>query len=540
VELGKPHDFPSFGWDNEYGTRTVEVEGFQATKNLITNGEFLEFVKAGGYNDKNCWTEAGWQWRRFRNVLFPVFWVPNGPVGLNQYKLRTIFDIINLPLSWPVDVNAHEAAAFCNWRASLDSSPHPYRLISEVEHHLIRDSSTKDMSKGHKRDFLLAYSGAQMWDGSQKDNKYNTNLAFGSSTPVDALAPSDKGFRDTFGNVWQWTADDFNMLDGFEVHPLYLDFSSPCFDGLHTIILGGSFISTGDEASIFSRFHFRPHFSQHAGFRMATGPSNPATILPKQGTNGASVAQKDASSPGSDMDVMMLAHYGSRLEVLQWENGPSTALSFPTRIADHLQTTATSMGVPLKRALDMGCAVGRSSFHLAMGYDQVVGVDLCTQFIDAASELKREGQCMYKRKDALGQMTEIVSSIDNVVDRTRVEFHVDDACSVSPEIYGTFDGILVSCLLEYVHSPKDVLANLSRMVTPGGLIVIATSNIWSEAHTPRSNWLSTTDETSLEGIAAALGPEFSMKSRGDMANLNRVNTRKFEWIMLEVSVWQKA
>lgn len=49
-------------------------------KFLITNGEFLEFVRAGGYLDSTLWTEAGWQWRNFRNVLFPTFWVPNGPV----------------------------------------------------------------------------------------------------------------------------------------------------------------------------------------------------------------------------------------------------------------------------------------------------------------------------------------------------------------------------------------------------------------------------------------------------------------------------
>lgn len=537
VDLGKPHDFPSFGWDNEYGTRTVEVDEFKATKNLITNGEFLEFVKSGGYTSKSYWTEAGWQWRRFRNVLFPVFWVPNGPVGLNQYKLRCIFDIVNLPLSWPVDVNAHEATAYCKWRATLDSAPHPYRLISEVEHHLIRDSSTNDTSKAHMRDFLLAYSGSQMWDASSGNNKYNSNLAFGSHTPVDLLQPSDRGFHDTFGNVWQWSADDFNMLDGFEVHPLYLDFSSPCFDGLHTIILGGSFMSTGDEASIFSRFHFRPHFNQHAGFRMATGPSNPATILPKQGTNGASITAKDAAAGEDDLDSMMLAHYGSRLDVLPWDNGPSHALSFPTRVAALLYASAVENGVPLHRALDVGCAVGRASFTLALNFSEVVGVDLAKPLIDAANELKSEGQARYLRRDESGQVASIISSIENVVDRTRVAFHVDDACSLSPEIYGTFDVVLISNLLEYVHAPRDVLARVAAMVNPGGLILVASSNIWSQVHTPRSNWVSPSDQTALHGIGESLGPEFTMVSRSDMATLNRVTNRKFDWMMIEASVW---
>jgi hypothetical protein len=80
VKLGKPRDWRSFGWDNEYGTRTAKVESFAASKFLITNGEFLEFVRSGGYGNKAYWTEAGWQWRVFRNIHFPTFWCPDGPV----------------------------------------------------------------------------------------------------------------------------------------------------------------------------------------------------------------------------------------------------------------------------------------------------------------------------------------------------------------------------------------------------------------------------------------------------------------------------
>merc|ERR1719152_342471 len=84
------------------------------------------------------------------------------------------------------------------------------------------------------------------------------------------------------GNVWEWCGDDFHPLDGFRVHPLYDDFSTPCFDGAHNMIMGGSWASTGNEASAFARFHFRPHFFQHAGFRLTTsaaGNASPAVFL---------------------------------------------------------------------------------------------------------------------------------------------------------------------------------------------------------------------------------------------------------------------
>lgn len=78
----------------------------------------------------------------------------------------------------------------------------------------------------------------------------NSNLAFGSCSPVDSLPPTSRGHFDVMGNAWQWTEDHFNPLEGFEVHPFYDDFSSPCFDGRHHLIMGGSFVSTGAEASV--------------------------------------------------------------------------------------------------------------------------------------------------------------------------------------------------------------------------------------------------------------------------------------------------
>ncbi|CAN0459119.1 unnamed protein product, partial [Phaeothamnion confervicola] len=100
------------------------------------------------------------------------------------------------------------------------------------------------------------------------DSGANCNLSFGSASPVTAMPPNDKGFHDVFGNVWEWTIDHFSALPGFRINRLYEDFSTPCFDGQHHVIMGGSFASTGNEASAFARYHFRPHFHQHAGFRL--------------------------------------------------------------------------------------------------------------------------------------------------------------------------------------------------------------------------------------------------------------------------------
>jgi len=116
VDLGKPADFPSFGWDNEYGERNMQVPPFQASEHMITNGEYWQFVADGGYRSREYWCDDGWHWKSHRNMKWPFFWEPAGPAGTNEFHLRTIFEIISMPWDWPVDVNYYEAKAFCRWK----------------------------------------------------------------------------------------------------------------------------------------------------------------------------------------------------------------------------------------------------------------------------------------------------------------------------------------------------------------------------------------------------------------------------------------
>ena len=91
------------------------------------------------------------------------------------------------------------------------------------------------------------------------------NEGYASSCPVDQF--EHNGLFDIVGNVWQWTESTIDGFQGFDVHPLYDDFSTPTFDGKHNLIKGGSWISSGNEVMKNSRYAFRRHFFQHAGFR---------------------------------------------------------------------------------------------------------------------------------------------------------------------------------------------------------------------------------------------------------------------------------
>lgn len=243
VQIGKPADDDIFGWDNEYGHLAVKVPTFQATKNLITNADFWDFIDNGGYENRELWTTKGWEWKTRTATTLPKFWIKSK----NTYRYRAMFDEMAMPMDWPAEVNAHEAWAYCAWKN--DGS----RLLSEAEF------------------LLIAREGQAENHHPLYHNEYNLDFKYGSPSPVGYLrrGTTVSGFNDIYGNVWDWLKDDFYPLPDFKVHPYYEEFSAPFMDSEHGMMAGGSWITTGTGASKFYRLWFRRHFFQHAGFRLA-------------------------------------------------------------------------------------------------------------------------------------------------------------------------------------------------------------------------------------------------------------------------------
>lgn len=521
VEIGKPSEFPTYGWDNEYGHRTVAVSEFEASTQLISNGDFYEFVCSGGYASKKFWSEEGWNWRCFRNTKFPTFWVPSGPIGSHRYRLRTIFEVIPMPWSWPAVVNHYEASAFCKWLSMQDSGGHKYRLMSEQEHQAIR-------KKAGISNYAMSACPA------------NLDLRWGSESPVYAH-PTEIGISDVFGNVWQWCEDDFNPLPEFRIHQFYDDFSTPCFDGEHKMILGGSFISTGDEASPWARFHFRPHFFQHAGFRVVS------SAVTNDG--GAVLIEKDAENPYETQRMLsdyLLLHFGEREQQMPFMNELSGATQFPKRCADLVNEWASRIGLTRYRALDIGCAVGGASFELAKTFDDVTAVDISQKFIETANLLKKNGELTFDLIEE-GQITSSQRVRIDDVSRGNVEFRRADACSLPPE-FVDFDAVLIANVLCRISSPMSLLNRLSGdrgIVKPGGLVVMTTPFTWMEEFTPREVWLGGfvdkdgNPHYSIDGLKDAMSGNFDLLHEADMPLLIREHRRKYQLIFTKATVWQR-
>jgi 5-histidylcysteine sulfoxide synthase/putative 4-mercaptohistidine N1-methyltranferase len=504
VTLGKPDTVNTFGWDNEYGKKEVLVPKFEASAQLISNGEFLEFVRLGGYNEKAYWTEIGWKWCSQTHSLFPAFWVPKGPQGIHDYALRTLFEVIDLPLDWPAIVNFHEAKAYANWRTQADNSFMPYRLLTEAEHHRLRSFG----------------SGA------------NLNLKLGSESPVQSQE-HELPFNDVFGNVWQWCEDHFYALPGFKIHPFYEDFSTPCFDSQHQMILGGSFVSTGDEATYWARFHFRPHFFQHSGFRLVRSQRD--TLAAQSGYEGSQI-----------LNPYLLLHFGSPQETVSYPLTSHSALRFPQRCAELLVDWMRRKNQPTNRVIDVGCAVGGAVFTLAESFQEALGVDLSSTLIEAAKTLKQKGYLNYEKVEEGEITTPLVAQVHSELARERSHFRQADAGSLPSELFG-FDAVLLANLLCRVPSPRTVLQRMSGergLLRSGGILVITTPFTWLEKFSPKEVWLGGYQKNgepifSEPVLKNLLENDFILLERTEMPLLIREHARKFEYIVPLVTVWQK-
>lgn len=504
VSLGKgdPHhnacalggDARRYGWDNEYGLHQATVPAFQASQLLVSNAEFLEFVDSGGYTNVGYWSEEGWGWREFTGVTHPTFWRHRE----GSWILRLMCEEVAMPWDWPVEVNYHEAAAFCTWKA--EQTGLPVRLPSEDE-------------------WVRLYDLAKV----MPDTSAQRRLAGGcSSVPVNRYAHGD--FYDVVGNVWQWTCTPIYPFTGFEAHPLYDDFSIPTFDERHNLIKGGSWISCGNEALRASRYAFRRHFFQHAGFRYVVG-APPAMPVVSRYEDDALLAQYAEF------------HYGQ-----SYFGVPN----FPAAVAQiALELTR---GRPQRRALDIGCAVGRTSFELARGgFEAVIGVDFSARFINLADELIGRGLVRYALTDEgeLQSFREVgLDQLGFAECASRVAFLQGDACNLK-DVHRDYDLVVAANLIDRLYDPRKFLADISQRIVAGGVLVITSPYTWLEEHTPRSQWLGGFKKegeryTTLDALHELLVQDFeSVGAPRDLPFVIRETARKFQHSVAQVSCWKR-
>lgn len=502
MKLGKPQKHHFYGWDNEYGNHTEKVEDFKTTKFLISNGEFLNFINDNGYTTESYWTEEGWKWRNFKQAEMPLFWRKNDAA----YILRLVDREIEMPWNWPVEVNYLEAKAYCNWlTAKTDKT---MRLPTEAEwYRLVEHCQIQDVDK---------------WESAPG----NFNLEhFCSPCPVDKFAFAD--FYDVLGNVWQWTETPITGFAGFKVHPMYDDFSTPTFDGKHNLIKGGSWISTGNEATLHSRYAFRRHFYQHAGFRVVES-EYPLVIQNDEYETDIEVANSCENNWGDNFGAKQNFHKELAkfvLEVTKEKN--------------------------ISKVLDLKADTGRLAFELAPYFDKITAIDFSARFIRMPIQLQEKGFIRYIVKDE----GELVFYRELVLSETglgkgkgtsfgNILFMQDNANNLKP-IYTGYDLIVVPNLLEELTCPIIFLQHIHERLNADGLLILTSTYDWELNNIKREHWPGGFKKdgeplTSFEGIKEILNTNFTLeKEPVNMQFTLWKNSKSVELKTSEVTVWKK-
>ncbi|HEY1239378.1 MAG TPA: SUMF1/EgtB/PvdO family nonheme iron enzyme [Bryobacteraceae bacterium] len=211
AELGRcPGD--GFGWDNEYHAHRVDVPAFAIGKYKVTNGEYLEFVRAGGEP--------------------PFFWSQKD----GEWYYRGMFAEAPLQPDCPVYVTLQQAEEYARWRGM--------RLPTEPEFH----RAAAGLPPSVNADF-------RFWDPIP---------VTADDTPEIENVPAQMT-----GNGWEWMSTVFAPFPGFQPFPFYTNYSEPFFDGEHYVLKGGSPRTAARLLRTSFRNWFRPGYPYiYATFRL--------------------------------------------------------------------------------------------------------------------------------------------------------------------------------------------------------------------------------------------------------------------------------
>jgi len=501
ISLGKKSSDHTFGWDNEYGQHTVDVDGFSAAKFLVSNQEFLTFVDAGGYQSKALWCQEGQAWLHYTQAKMPRFWCYHH----GQYYQRNLLNEIPLPLDWPVEVNYLEAKAFCQWRQQ--SSTGFISLPTEAQWYCLREEVTSKQPQGQQ------VSG-------------NFNLSqYASSCPVNQYQQGE--FFDIIGNTWQWTESAIDGFAGFSVHPLYDDFSTPTFDGQHNLIKGGSWLSTGNETLASARYAFRRHFYQHAGFRyvISAQPAKPQLAVNKFETS-------------QDICQQLDCYFG--VNVLGYEN-------YGQQIAQQVACVLEVEGVATERLLNLGCSVGRVAFELSQYFQHIDAVDFSARTIQHGVQLQAGGSVRYTQtiEGELCQYHEItLTETVNQANSERILFSQADGGNLKAH-FKHYDVILIQHALEQSYDPKRLLSNAISRLNPSGLLIIISDYHYQPGITAKAKWLSGVKVNGenlygFDALTEQLNADFSLVAEQELTRVVAKSSRNFNLSHCHLTAWRAS
>lgn len=229
----------------------------------------------------------------------------------------------------------------------------------------------------------------------------------------------------------------------------------------------------------------------------------------------------------------LLFHYGAAEEILspevEWPHGMREALDFAVRTPGHFSSHPAGCG------LDLGCAVGRSTYEMSRSCCHVTGIDFSHAFIDAAEALREGKSVSYSRRDEGHVSTALSAKLPEGIDTAKVAFLQGDAMALPGDL-GSFDRVHAANLICRLNDPVLLLDRFPDLVNPGGELVLATPCTWLEGFTPSENWPA---GDTLAWLRSHLDGTFELIGQADEPFLIRETARKFQWTRSMLTIWRR-
>lgn len=241
----------NFAFDNERPKHQVYLQDFAIDKAMVSNGEFLEFILSGGYQDPCWWYAEGWNIVNQEKWQAPLYWefIDNEWYIRDFHGLHKVIDKANYPVS---HVSFHEASAFAKYSKK--------RLPLEAEW---EKAACFDLEK---KENLLFPWGNSLPDIT-KANLFEQNRW--DVTPIGAFPNgiSPYGCHQMIGDLWEWTSSDYVPYPGFK--PYFNEYTDKWFVS-QKVLRGGSYATPENHIRSTYRNYFYPQERWVlAGFRCA-------------------------------------------------------------------------------------------------------------------------------------------------------------------------------------------------------------------------------------------------------------------------------
>jgi putative 4-mercaptohistidine N1-methyltranferase len=220
--------------------------------------------------------------------------------------------------------------------------------------------------------------------------------------------------------------------------------------------------------------------------------------------------------------------------------------NFPARLAE--LCTAALAGKPQRRALDLGCAVGRASFELATRLDHVTGIDISDPFIALARRLQKRGRINYRlpeEGDLISDQQVRLADLGLAATASRVAFHQGNVLQLD-EQFTDYDLVLAANLIDRLPDPRKFLSEVHRLLASDGLLAIASPYTWLDHYTPRRRWLggrfrAGAPMSSLEGLRKKLAKHFTAVGEPqEVEFVIRENARMYQHYISQLTLWRRV